>query len=682
MLKRFVYQTRGAVAPLFAIAAIPMLGAAGAAVDFSRAYQERVVIQDSLDAAALAGGRKIGTYNNDQIKAEVDKYYYNNIGSKIQNPPALTMDVSGGTINLTTTLHVPTLFLRIMNLDEIVFNMQTQTKTGMGTIEVAMVLDNSTSMCLSCSAAQQNSSSTKIGALKQAANDLATKLYALTSTSTQPDPVKMALIPFAGSVNVGASTAIAGGWVDTLGKGTYAGQAQKSEGAASTLNPYALFAGLKDSSNAAITWGGCLEERPSPYDVDDTAPSSASSPTAEEAKTMFVPMFSPDEPDNWTCTTSDCSYVESNSSRRYNGVPSDTSPAFNNYLPDAGTAASCPSEFVTISSVNTSTETITASAAHGLTNGTRVAFSGGTLPGGLSTNTVYYVLGSGLTTTSFKVSTSSGGTAVNLTSAGSGTRYAMKTANWTCSNGNANCATTNVGRSENQALAGITVASAAQCKYGTSANKVTVPTFNVDSIKGGPNFMCTTTAITPLTTNKDTITAAVTAQQAYGYTNVTAGVAWGLRVLSPGIPFTGGRDYTDKNNLKVMIVMTDGENTYNPYTNVSQNPGSSTQAGKFIKSAYGAFGYLYKGNFGTTSTTTSTVFSALNVRTAAACQKAKDAGIKVYTIAFQVTNANTLLMLSQCASDPSMAYQSGNNQALLDAFTAIGDSITSLRVSM
>jgi hypothetical protein len=56
--------------------------------------------------------------------------------------------------------------------------------------------------------------------------------------------------------------------------------------------------------------------------------------------------------------------------------------------------------------------------------------------------------------------------------------------------------------------------------------------------------------------------------------------------------------------------------------------------------------------------------------------------VKIYTIAFQVSDQATLGMLSACASDPSMAYQSGNNQALLDAFTAIGESITSLRVSM
>jgi hypothetical protein len=43
-------------------------------------------------------------------------------------------------------------------------------------------------------------------------------------------------------------------------------------------------------------WGGCVESRPYPYDVQDTAPSSTNPPS------MFVPYFAPDEPDTPTNT--------------------------------------------------------------------------------------------------------------------------------------------------------------------------------------------------------------------------------------------------------------------------------------------------------------------------------------------------------------------------------------------
>ena len=65
------------------------------------------------------------------------------------------------------------------------------------------------------------------------------------------------------------------------------------------------------------------------------------------------------------------------------------------------------------------TDTIT-STAHGLTDGQRVKLSStGTIPAGLSTSTVYYVRDSAPNT--FKVSLTSAGSAVDITSAGSGT---------------------------------------------------------------------------------------------------------------------------------------------------------------------------------------------------------------------------------------------------------------------
>lgn len=67
-----------------------------------------------------------------------------------------------------------------------------------------------------------------------------------------------------------------------------------------------------------------------------------------------------------------------------------------------------------------STDLITA-PAHGLSTDHRVVFmdlGGGGLPAGLTEGVVYYVLASGLTADVFKVSTSSGGSAVNITGDG------------------------------------------------------------------------------------------------------------------------------------------------------------------------------------------------------------------------------------------------------------------------
>lgn len=65
------------------------------------------------------------------------------------------------------------------------------------------------------------------------------------------------------------------------------------------------------------------------------------------------------------------------------------------------------------------TDIITATA-HGLINGTRITVAtAGTLPTGMAANTSYYVIDAA--TDTFKVSTSPGGTALDITGAGSGT---------------------------------------------------------------------------------------------------------------------------------------------------------------------------------------------------------------------------------------------------------------------
>jgi microcystin-dependent protein len=69
--------------------------------------------------------------------------------------------------------------------------------------------------------------------------------------------------------------------------------------------------------------------------------------------------------------------------------------------------------------VNTTTDTIT-KTAHGLSNGPIIHFTtDGTLPGGITTKTKYYVISA--TTNSFQVSTTLNGSPVDITSTGTGT---------------------------------------------------------------------------------------------------------------------------------------------------------------------------------------------------------------------------------------------------------------------
>lgn len=69
---------------------------------------------------------------------------------------------------------------------------------------------------------------------------------------------------------------------------------------------------------------------------------------------------------------------------------------------------------------------------HGLTAGDKVVFTGGTtIPCGLTLNTIYYVISTGLTTSAFQVSASSGGSSISVTGTATGTFYVAEPVNLT-----------------------------------------------------------------------------------------------------------------------------------------------------------------------------------------------------------------------------------------------------------
>jgi hypothetical protein len=71
-------------------------------------------------------------------------------------------------------------------------------------------------------------------------------------------------------------------------------------------------------------------------------------------------------------------------------------------------------------------DSFASATAHGLTADTQVYFYGTTLPSGISASSVYYVLASGLSSTAFSVSATSGGSKLDFSGTGSGVFVARK----------------------------------------------------------------------------------------------------------------------------------------------------------------------------------------------------------------------------------------------------------------
>jgi hypothetical protein len=227
----------------------------------------------------------------------------------------------------------------------------------------------------------------------------------------------------------------------------------------------------------------------------------------------------------------------------------------------------------------------------------------------------------------------------------------------------------------------------------------------------GPNYGCTTNPITPLTDvsvpeGLASIKAAIDLMAPNGGTNVPEGLAWGWRAVSGGEPFSQGRADTERGNDKIVIVLTDGANTY--YTPSSL--GYSDPVGS--KSIYSSYGYLqpgYNGSdvgrlfLGTSSAvgqfdySNSNYTKALNEQMATVCDKAKAAGIMVMTVALDLnagttSGANAIDALRKCSSDsrfhkdpadaskPAKLFWNTTGGNLAEAFKDIADELSNLRI--
>lgn len=201
-------------------------------------------------------------------------------------------------------------------------------------------------------------------------------------------------------------------------------------------------------------------------------------------------------------------------------------------------------------------------------------------------------------------------------------------------------------------------AQARVCKYENAS---------IGSVQG-PNYLCDSAPVLPLTKDKSAVISLVQTLQAKGGTNILEGLMWGWRVLSPEPPFTEGRPYEDADNDKFLILMTDGENWHQARSNHN-------------KSSYHSFGYAANKRLGETYTSSALV-AQMNTKTLAACQNAKAVGIKVYTVAFRLdASSPSRAMLASCATGASEAYVASDGQSLIQAFESIGREIARLRVA-
>ena len=648
MFRSFLAHRGGSYAIAVAAAIVPIMGALSVAVDYAEMSRQRQATLNALDAAGIATARQlVSGATNDAVLAYARAFFDANLGpvnpADAELAVALpTAEAGGGTLKLSATLSYKPYFFPVFQSlagrdasPTIDFTASTEIRLK-NTLEVALVLDNSGSM----DTTGTGSGRKRMALLKDAAKQLVDTLAQQARQIKQVDkPVQFGLVPFAASVNVGPQHS-GDTWMDTLGLSPVHNEnfdwtsladpnrtAAKSNGVwrkqgagwgteqGEALSRFSLYKDMKkvearewvstgreyvctdtrrdgtcrsgtwrdsgyyeETFGPYASWQGCVEARPYPYNVDDTAPNAGISDTGAaygDPATLFVPMFAPDEPgDLWLGDT--------NSTL-------DGYSASNNWWNDGSESAS------------------------------------------------------------------------------------------------------------------------GQTRQRNMAKYFEVRPYGVKSAQGsGPNYSCTTGPITPLTdvTTDEGLAAvkgAIDAMASNGATNVPEGIAWGWRVISSGAPFTEGRPESEHGNDKVVIVLTDGANTY--YT--PNSLGFGDPAGN--KSTYSAYGYAGLGYDGTGTSRLMTGTSglgaydysnanytgALDQQMASACANAKTAGVMVMTVSLDLSTGNTaenraIEALKACASDsrfrrdagghPEKLYWNATGGTLSDIFKRIADELSNLRI--
>ncbi|MGI9505766.1 MAG: pilus assembly protein TadG-related protein [Geminicoccaceae bacterium] len=202
---------------------------------------------------------------------------------------------------------------------------------------------------------------------------------------------------------------------------------------------------------------------------------------------------------------------------------------------------------------------------------------------------------------------------------------------------------------------------------------------------GDPNAFCPESEVLPLTAKRSVISDHIDDLEADGFTMTNVGFTWGWRTVSPEWRTTWDIvrvDTDDENSLpeistgqsstdapvdydhpsisKAIIFMTDGKADWAP-------------------GYYTSYGFLAEGRLDTTSETIAE--GEVNNRLLESCELAKEQGIEVYTVMFDLNDPVIEADYRSCASSNEHFFDAPDGTALETAFKDIAGQLTSLRLT-
>jgi Flp pilus assembly protein TadG len=128
LIRRFVTSRDGGVAPMLALAALPLFGFVGAAIDFSRAAAVRTTMQSALDAAALAAAKDAEQMTSADLSSKATAYFnsvYSGPGN-VEVTASMSQTSTGKSLALTASGAVQTQFMGVLGFN----TLATKARTG------------------------------------------------------------------------------------------------------------------------------------------------------------------------------------------------------------------------------------------------------------------------------------------------------------------------------------------------------------------------------------------------------------------------------------------------------------------------------------------------------------------------------------------------------------------------
>jgi Flp pilus assembly protein TadG len=215
---------------------VAMVGIAGASVDYTRANSVRTAMQAAVDATALSLAKDARTLTGEQLGQQATSIFM----TAFHRPEAKNVTVTPqfsspqpGTfvLSVAATASIDTTLTQLLGQSQLNIAASGEVVWGFKKLELALVLDNTGSMA----------QSGKLAALKTAAHNL---LDILQQATNNPGDIKVAIVPFDTTVNIGTGYANEP-WIDYSVK---------------NIDPN--------------HWHGCVIDRDQPNDTLDTTPTT------------------------------------------------------------------------------------------------------------------------------------------------------------------------------------------------------------------------------------------------------------------------------------------------------------------------------------------------------------------------------------------------------------------------